>query len=616
MPFFAQLKRVLFGQPIATKQAHTERLPKRYGLAVFSSDALSSVAYATEEVQLILKLAGTIGAGIAYYNKLVPIVFVLGFLLVIIAISYYQTIHAYPEGGGSYSVSKSNLGHGLGRIAGAALLIDYILTVAVSVSAGVAALVSAVPAIHGYEIHVAVGAVVFITFLNLRGAKESGAIFAIPTYAFIVGTLTMGIYGFAMGVGKPPIPPPLVPMEEGYDIVMWFLLLKAFAASCTALTGIEAISNGVQAFKKPEAENASKTLIVMVVILFTMFFFVSWCAHHYGILPQEPGTPGYQTVMAQIAGAVFGANSFGFYFLQFSTVGILFLAANTAYADFPRLSSLLARDGILPRVLQSQGDRLVFNNGILVLTAAAILLILGFRADTHLLVPLYAIGVFTAFTLSQSGMVVRWLKLGRAWSLPFVLNLIGAIMTGIVSISIALTKFEDGAWVTIFALGGVYLMFHLINKHYKYLARELSIEPTDQIPQAETAVMLLVPRMHKGILQAIAYAQALSTDVRAMHVTLDQKSVGQIKKDWTTFGADIPLVILESPYRSLVDPILEYVDQAIEENPDLMVTVIVPQAMPKYPWHSLLHSNAATSIKRALGSRKNVVVTNVRYFLS
>lgn len=624
-------KQALFGKPIATKHAHSERLPKRYGLPVFASDALSSVAYATEEVLLILVLAGTapilFGAQPAYY-WLLGICLGLVLLLSLVATSYYQTIHAYPEGGGSYSVSRSNLGPVAGKVAGAALFIDYILTVAVSVSAGTAALVSAFSNLQPYMVLIAVLAVLVIMYANLRGAKESGIVFAVPTYAFVLGVTGLIVWGIsreAFGMHEyklvTELPEKAAIIDEyAKHAPEWIhalpllFLLKAFAASCTALTGVEAISNGVQAFKQPEAKNASQTLIMMAAILGFLFMGVSWCAQHYAILPMESSQAGYQTVLAQLAGEVFGKSSIGFYFIQFATVAILFLAANTAFADFPRLSSLIARDSLLPRFLMGLGDRLVFNNGIILLSLLSIILLVAFNADTHKLVPLYAVGVFTAFTMSQSGMVAFWKKRGvHDWR--FFLNLFGAITTGFVTIILTITKFQDGAWVTVFAVGGVMALFWVVEKHYNKMREELALTSDLKVPVRKTVALLLVPRMHRGILESIGYAKSLTKDVRALHVTIDPKSVPAFKEDWNKFGSDLPLVVLESPYRSLIEPILEYIDATLESDPELMITVIVPQGVAPRWWHKFLHNNAALWLKRALGTRERVVVTNVRYFV-
>jgi amino acid transporter len=615
--FFKRLRLFLIGKPIHTKHAHHERLPKVFGLPVFASDALSSVAYATEEVLLVLVLMGTAG-----FYSLVPLSLWLAILLIIVGFSYYQTIQAYPQGGGTYLVSTENLGSWPGRVAGAALLIDYILTVAVSIASASSFVISAIPAAKPYAVPIACLGVALLAIVNLRGAKESGILFAVPTYTFVVTILFMIGAGLIQGFGRPGVPPDSHAFPEAVHSMTVFLMLRAFAASCTALTGTEAIADGVQAFKPPEAKNAGQTLAIMVTLLTAMFLGISWCAQHYGVIPMHIADPGYKTVVAQLAESIFPSWPWYFYIVTSVTAVILFLAANTAFADFPRLSSFIARDGFLPRQLLSLGDKLVYQNGIILLAISAILLIIVFHADTHQLIPLYALGVFVSFTLSQAGMVSRWFRVAKAagrtaWSnWKMYVSFVGTVATFVVSIILAWTKFEEGAWLIFVAMAILLTIFAGIRRHYNYLARELTVESGDQVPSVGTTSLLLVPRLHKGILHAIAYARATTHDVRALHVTLDKAGAQQIKEQWAAFGIDMPLVILESPYRSLVDPVIEYVDQAIEEHPDRVVTVIVPQAVPKYPWQAILHNNAAVPLKMALKSRKNVVITNVRYFLS
>ncbi len=606
MSVLSSLKRLLVGKPIHTKHAHHERLPKIFALPVFASDALSSVAYASEEILGVL-----IFGGLAGFHKLVPISLGLIALLWVVVFSYYQTINAYPMGGGSYRVSSENIGSIAGRVAGASLLIGYVLTVAVSVSAGAAAITSMFPATQAFGAAIACVAVAVLAVLNLRGAKESGIVFAIPTYGFVVCILGMVIYGFfraTQGVG--PIEPNLPVQTQQVGLIF---LIAAFARGCTALTGTEAIADGVQAFKAPEAKNAANTLLMMAAILTVLVFGLSWAAQHFGIVPLEFGQPGYKTVIAQIAQSLFG-EGWAFYSILTVTALILFLAANTGFADFPRLSQFIAKDGFLPRQLMSVGDRLVYQNGIILLAVLSIALILVFNANTHSLIPLYAAGVFLSFTLSQAGMVAKFIRSGQ-YGVKVAISSVGTLTTGAVTIILLITRFTEGAWILLVAIGLMMAIMAGIRGHYDYLAKELSVTPDDKVREVRTTVILLVPRLHRGILKAIAYATAMARDVRAIHVTLDAKGVGQIKEDWTKFGADIPLVILESPYRSFVKPVIDYIDQTIAEDPDMMVTVIVPQAVPKHWWHSILHNNAAVPLKIALGSRKNVVITNVRYFL-
>lgn len=607
MSTWTRLKRLIVGKPIATKHAQHERLPVWTGLPVFASDALSSVAYATEEILLVLMLSGSM-----YLSLVWNVSWWLALLMIIVAFSYFQTIHAYPKGGGTYLVSTENLGSFAGRVAGASLLIDYVLTVAVSISSGVAALVALAPGVKPFAVHIAVIAILLVMVANLRGAKESGAAFALPTYTFCFLVFSLIITGLiAMLRGEPHTAPPSVPMpSDGWHAMGALVMMRAFAASCTALTGTEAIADGVQAFKPPEVKNASLTLSLMVVMLLAMFLGISFLVVHAGIAPDPERI---KTVLAQIADHYWG-HDWRLWLLQLSTAGILFLAANTAYADFPRLSSFIARDGFLPRQLALQGDRLVFQNGIVLLSLTAIALVVIFHADTHSLIPLYAMGVFISFTLSQAGMAVK-LKREKAPFYKFCISAFGSLVTLVVLGIIAVTKFTDGAWMIFIALGIMLLVFYGIRRHYNYLADQLTLRPEDDLKNVKTTALLLVPKLHRGILHAVSYAQAMSKDVRALHVTMDPESAKQVKQDWIKYKIDIPLVILESPYRSLVEPVTEYIDQTIEEDPNLMVTVIVPQAVPKRWYQAALHNNVAVPLKLALQSRKNVVVTNVRYFL-
>lgn len=611
MSVLTQLKRALFGKPIHRKHAHHERLPKVFGLPVFASDALSSVAYASEEILLVLRLAGP--AALAF---LFPTSLWLGVLMIIVGFSYYQTIQAYPKGGGTYLVSTENLGAKAGQVAGAALLIDYVLTVAVSISSGVQALTSMAPNLKPYGVAIGVGAIALLAIANLRGAKESGLLFAIPTYSFVVCVLALISIAIAKTWGQPPIAPAaFAPPHGHWEPIGAFLLMRAFAASCTALTGTEAIADGVQAFRAPEAKNASQTLAIMIGLLLTMFLGISYVAQHYGIVPIPASQEGSMTVLAQLCYNVFDQTKPWFFFaLLGATATILFLAANTAFADFPRLSSFIARDGFLPRQLMSVGDRLVFQNGIILLALAAMILIVVYHADTHSLIPLYAIGVFISFTLSQAGMTVKWFRSGERNYKMFI-NAFGTLVTLVVTGILAVTKFTEGAWLILVAMSGMLFVFSRIKKHYTYLSNELSLTANDGLRDLKTTAILLVPRLHRGILHAISYARTFASDVRAIHVTLDPANTQQIKEDWNKFGADIPLVILESPYRSLIEPVIDYIDETIEEEPNAMITVIVPQAVPKRWWHGILHNNAAIPLKLALASRKNVVITNVRYFL-
>jgi amino acid transporter len=634
MGALASVKKLLIGKPIHRKHAHHERLIIPFGLAIFASDALSSVAYATEEILRVLVFAGAAAMTLA-----TPISLWLGLLLVIIAFSYYQTIQAYPKGGGTYLVSSENLGTVAGRIAGGSLLVDYVLTVAVSISSGVAAVVSLNGHAYQWRLFIACGAVVLLCLANLRGSRESGLLFSIPTYTFVVLIISLVATCVFRGIGQPRVMPVIEAPPEGWHALTVLVILRAFAASCAALTGTEAIADGVQAFRAPEPKNATKTLFIMVTLMLVMFIGISWAAVQYGTAPMPPEAAGYKTIIAQLAAHHFGTGVF-FTALQLATALILFLAANTAFADFPRLCSFVARDGFLPRQLTSIGDKLVFQNGIVLLSAAAIGLLIVFDVKTHALIPLYAMGVFVSFTLSQAGMFVRFrrkhrdiatrsmkippkpvgpagarVRALRSLNFKSAISGFGAVATFIVTCILLYTKFLEGAWLIVVALSIMLFVFWVIRKHYDYLERKLHVTKLDSLPKVKTVVLLLVPGMHKGILEAISYSKALAKDCRALHVTLDPKSVGRIKEDWQSFGADIPLVILDSPYRSLVEPICEYVDETLADSPNLMVTVIVPQAVSRRLWTRLLHRNVAISLKIALASRKNVVVTDVRYFV-
>jgi amino acid transporter len=568
------------------------------------------MAYATEEILLVLVLAGTVAV-----PAVTGISIAIAALVGIVIFSYVRTIYAYPMGGGGYRVSSDNLGSKAGRVAGGALLIDYVLTVAVSVSSGVLAIVSAFPVLTPYMVHLGIVATLLVAWINLRGTRESGVVFAIPTYTFIILISILIIGGiFRVFLGATPHTASHLPTSAPVEAFGLWILLRGFSAGCTALTGIEAIADGAGAIKAPEPKNASLTLITLGIILATLFVGTSWLSHQFGIVPLAVGTEGYKTVVAQIAERVFGQGPL-FYLVQFTTMAILVLAANTAFADFPRLASFMAKDGYLPRQLANIGDRLVFQNGIILLAVAACLLIFAFHGDTHKLIPLYAVGVFTSFTLSQAGMVVRQVRQKSAkWGI--VASFTGAITTGIVMVIILVTKFHAGAWIVVIAEAFLLMFFYFVRKHYDYLARRLNIGPEDHVlPVTGTVLLLVPPRIHKGILHAIAYARTISSDCRAIHITDDPKSTDEMKRQWDKFGGQIPLVILESPYRSLVDPLLAYIDEAVSEEPGHILTVVVPQAVAKHWWQTILHNNAATPIKLALASRKNVVVTNVRYFL-
>jgi amino acid transporter len=597
-------KRLLVGDPLATSQAPHQRISKKVALAIFSSDALSSTAYATEEILLALSLGGT--AALTYG---LPIAFAVATLLLIVAISYRQTMYAYPTGGGAYIVSKHNLGTGPSLVAGAALLVDYVLTVAVSIAAGVAAITSALPSLFEHRISIGISLIAFITLANLRGIRESGAFFAPPTYLFIASIFALLITGFfrVQVLGMPPTTPPLVEASEPITI---FLLLRAFSSGCTALTGVEAISDAVPAFRDPVSRNAARTLGWMAAILGTMFLGITLLAHRLNLVPRAE-----ETVLSQIARTIFGEGIL-YYVVQAGTAMILVLAANTSFADFPRLASFLARDGFLPRQLGNRGDRLVFSNGIIALGFLASVLLVVFRGSTHAIIPLYAVGVFLSFTLSQMAMVKHWYThTARGWQLKMLINLTGGLTTGVVMLVIAGTKFAHGAWAVICLIPLMVFAFQGVKKHYRTVAKQLSLEGF--VPKAPKghSVVVLISGVHRGVLEALQYARAISPNVTAVSVEIDADAMERIRERWRQFGMGIPLTVLKSNYRSVVKPLLDYLDDFREKNPNQVVTVVLPEFIASRWWHHLLHNQTAFLIKGALLFRPGVIVTSVPHHL-
>jgi len=599
------LKKLFVGSPLATAQARHERLSKRSALAVFASDALSSVAYATEEILLILVLAGTAALSFA-----IPIGVAICLLIALVASSYRQTIRAYPHGGGAYIVTKDNLGTLPSLVAGGALLVDYVLTVAVSVAAGIAALTSAFPGLYDYRILLGVLCIAGIAVANLRGLRESGALFALPTYLFIASFLGMLAYGYVRWVTGWEVAPPLQHGNPAVHAVTIFFLLRAFSQGCTALTGVEAVSDGVPAFKPPEARNARIVLAWLAVILITLFMGITFLARHYQLTPLPE-----ETVVSQLARQIFGGGLL-YYEIQAVTMLILVLAANTSFADFPRLSYFLARDGFIPRQFGTRGDRLVFSNGILILGGTAALLIIVFGGETHALIPLYALGVFVSFTLSQSSMVRRWLvRREEGWWWRWWLNAIGAATTGIVLLVIGVTKFTDGAWIVMLLIPLLVIAFLTVHRHYADVARQLSLEAYEGPPPVEHTVLVLVGDLHKGVAAALRYAQALSPSAKAVYVELDPERTRKLEEKWGKWGLGIPLVVLTSPYRSLLAPFLDYVNHLLALGENHMVTIVIPEFVPARWWQHLLHNQTALLIKGALLFRKGVVVVDVPFHL-
>jgi amino acid transporter len=608
------IKRLLIGAPLATAQAEHERLTKFKALAVLSSDAISSVAYATEAILITLVAAGSGNLGLT-----LPISFAIVTLLAIVALSYRQTIPAYPNGGGSYIVAKDNLGTLPGLIAAASLLIDYVLTVSVSVSSGVQSLASLFPTLAPYVVIIDVALIVVVTVVNLRGVRESGSIFAIPTYIFIGSALLLIAVGLIKSflIQHHPVIghfAPVAPIEP----LSLFLILKSFAAGCSAMTGVEAISNGVPAFKKPETRNARATLTWMAVILGTLFIGITLLATSYHIEANAAGNP---TVIAQIAQQVFnGPLVFMYPVFIFATLLILTLAANTSYSDFPRLASLLARDDFMPHQFAFRGDRLAFSIGIIFLAVLAGLLLVVFEGNTTQLINLYAIGVFMSFTLSQSGMVRHWWKLRgqhKGWQRSMVINGIGALTTLLVALVIATTKFLEGAWIVVILIPLLVLMFLAIHRHYRRVERQrttgIPIHPKD----IHHRLIVPIAGLDRASLQSLAYARSITRHVTAVHVAIDKEEAEQVRAAWHAWQErlpeeeDIHLVVIESPYRSLSRPLLAYIDTVHELFPNDTLTVILPEFVVARWWEHLLHNQTAFRLKAALLFRPGIVVTSV-----
>jgi amino acid transporter len=612
------LKRLLVGRPLATTEQEHQRIIKTIALAVFSSDAISSTAYATEEILFVIAVpASSLALGL---SKLVPIAIAVALLLVIVATSYRQTIFAYPSGGGSYIVSRENLGELPSLVAGASLLVDYILTVAVSISAGVAAIIS-IPQFEGvqhYRVALCLVVLAFITIANLRGVKESGRLFAFPTYAYILMAaalvflgLTKTYFGWFGGVHPVPFDPKKAVdnMKLFGGSLTVFVLLRGFSSGAVALTGVEAISNGVPAFRRNESRNAAITLVWMATILGTLFMGVSILAHHLRPYPSEQ-----ITVMGQMGKQVFGDN-FVFWFFQLVTAGILTLAANTAYADFPRLSSIIARDGYLPRQLANRGDRLVFSNGVLALAALAGTLIVVFGGKTNALIPLYAVGVFVAFTLSQAGMVRHHQKEREPhWRRNAIINGIGSVATALVATIIAVTKFGEGAWVPIIVIPLIVVLFKGIHSHYARVAKALRVAPDYRPRRMNHTVVVLVGGVHRGVLEALAYAKSLTPNhLVAVTVVSDDEEQERIEETWAERKIDVPLEVVYSPYRELTRPVLKYIDEIDARYDNDIITVVIPEFVVDTWWGHLLHNQSALILKGRLLFRKGTVVTSVPY---
>ncbi|HEY5627247.1 MAG TPA: APC family permease [Nitrospira sp.] len=604
------VKRWLVGDPLKTAQASHERLSITLALAIFSSNAISSVAYATEEILLVLVLAGT--AAVAWS---IPVSLAILFLVLVLTISYRQIIYEYPEGGGAYIVARSNLGETPALIAAGALMIDYILTVAVSVAAGVAALTSALPSLFPHREALGLLAILFIVVMNLRGVRESGKFFSIPTYFAIIGLGLMVVIGtiqsfFSSGT----VPPATAPEALGgtLESLTLFLVLRSFAAGCSAVTGMEVISNGVKAFRHPESKNAATTMIWMSIILASLFMGISWMAYHNGILPKVD-----ETVVSQLARLTFGTGAI-YYAVQIGTMTLLVLAANSAFAGFPHLSSILARDGFMPHQMATFGDRLVFSNGIIILGFFACLLLVLFQGDTHALIPLYAIGVFVSFTLSQAGMVRRWLiKKGDHWRNKLIVNGVGAVTTGIATVIIASTKFTHGAWIVFLLVALLILMFRGIRSHYKAVAEQVSLSRDARPPRPRRNIVIIpIGAVNRSVVRAVDYARSRGGEIRALLVDVDKEETARVEIQWAQWGCGVPLVVLPSPYRSILGSIMDHIEEQRQKDADCWITVVIPEILPARWWQNILHNQRALMLKAALLFKDRVVLTDVPFNLT
>jgi amino acid transporter len=616
----------LIGRPLQTADAPHQTVGKAIGLAVFASDALSSTAYATQEMLLVLAAAGTMAFGAVF-----PISIAIVILLAIVTLSYEQTVHSYPGGGGSYIVARDNLGELPARAAGAALMTDYVLTVAVSMSSGVAQIVSAFPGLFRHRVAITVGLVLFVMVMNLRGVRESGRAFAIPTYFFVLSmyaTVGVGLFRYLIGsLGTVPNPPAMEAMRTLQTLTP-FMVLHAFANGTSALTGVEAISNGITAFKEPRTRNAGITLIWMSAILGSLFLGISFLTHHIGAIPSER-----ETVISQLTRTALGGQGIFYLGTIAATSVILIMACNTSFADFPRLSALMAADGFLPRQLAYRGSRLVYSRGIMALALIASLLIIVFDASVTGLIPLYAIGVFLSFTLSQAGMAHRWWKIGHLrpgtevkergstlrheakWKLKMMINGFGALCTAVVVLVFSVTKFFEGAWIVLVLIPILIVLLQGIHKHYQQLASSLSMADFGEPPpEPRHRIILPISSIHQGTMAALRYAQMLSDDVTAVHVSIHPEEAEKVRQEWETWGKGVRLLILESPYRLFLEPLLQYIDQiAAQRQPNETITIVVPQFIPKRWLYNLLHTQTAMMLRLVLLFKRGVVITDVPY---
>ncbi len=620
----------LIGHPLQTADAPHQTIGKAVGLAVFAADALSSTAYATQESLGVLAAAGALALGYVF-----PVSLAIVALLTVVTVSYEQTIHAYPGGGGAYIVARDNLGELPAQTAGAALLTDYVLTVAVSVSSGIAQVVSAYPSLFPYRVELAVLAVLFIMVVNLRGVKESGAVFAVPAYLFIAImflNVGAGLFRYLTGSLTTVPSPPQASVAAVLTAITPFLLLHAFANGTSALTGVEAISNGITAFKEPRSKNAGVTLIWMSLILGSLFLGISFLTGRiHGVFSEQ------ETIISQLSRTIFAGRGLLYLLTIWATTIILIMAANTAFADFPRLGALHAGDGFLPRQLTFRGSRLVYSNGIIALAVIACALIVVFQASVTRLIPLYAIGVFLSFTLSQAGMARRWWKVGhlkpgqeikepgsilryeKGWRTRMIINGFGSVCTATVAVVFATTKFKEGAWIVLVLTPVLVAIFFAIHRHYHDVASRLTLSGFGGLPDRATRHRVIVPisGVHQGTLEGLRYARLLSDDVTAVHVSIDPTETERLRKKWATGGAGSRLVIVDSPYRLFLEPLLRYIEGILDRRqPNETVTIVVPQFIPAKPWHNALHMRTADLLRKALLARSGVVVTDVPYRLA
>jgi amino acid transporter len=619
---YRRVKALLIGSPLATAQEVHERLPKWKALAVFGSDAISSSAYATEAALVILVAAGNAALGISFYAALA-----IALLLMMVAFSYRQTVYAYPHGGGSYNVSRENLGQLPGLVAAAALLIDYVLTVAVSIVAGAANVTSALvaagysaqittiermlPPFLNVDVLLSLIFIGLITMGNLRGIRESGSIFALPTYLYVVSLtalIAVGVFKAVTGTLAPATPPQVLKATE--PITLW-LILRAFSAGAVAMSGTEAISNGVPVFQPPESKNAATTLTVMAALLGIFFLGISFLATHMGLVPNNQ-----ETIISQIALAVFGVG-LPYYVFQIATMGVLVIAANTAFADFPRLSSVLARDNFMPHQFSFRGDRLAFSTGIVALGAIASLLVVVFEGNVDSLIHLYAVGVFLAFTMSDSGMVVHWLRTrGPNWKTSIVINGMDAVSTSSILVIVAITKFALGAWVVVILIPMIVTVFLFIHRHYEHVAEQLRVVP-GELPPNKINQLVLVPLedVNYASLRAIAFARTISKDVVALHISADPKKTDKLKLKMAKYAPDIKMIVVDSPFRAFVRPMLGYIDALHSQQPQAFVTIVLPEFITAHWWEGFLHNRTANRLRKAFELHPNVAVVLVPYLL-